>query len=466
MLKIQDSLIHILQDISDAAAIVNQDYLVVFSNEPFNRLYRFYPRPGDSQECSELRMLDLKSWDIEILSSLPKRTYPGGPDRSDIFVYFIYKTKFEKYFLVLIKEPQMKQAPSLSYDQPVNPFVDEQEIQEEPLSPEFQRLIGNDGRFKRALHLAQRAAKADQPVLILGESGTGKEILARAIHGGSRRNQKPLIDVNCAAIPDSLIESELFGYDRGAFTGARKEGRTGYFDEAHEGTLLMDEIGDASLQTQSKLLRVLEDGSFKRVGGARNVNVDVRIISATNKDLTKLVEDGKFREDLFYRLNTFTIELLPLRDRVEDIPLLVDFFLALNSEREKKDFTIMPSAMELMQAYRWPGNVRELKSVVYYAVNLASGSVITPSALPNFLFNARDTKRTSHAPALPSAIVAHDQKIPAVVQNVEKELICEALKKYATKSEAIKKLGISRKTFYIRIKQYGLETYLRKAASS
>ena len=466
MLKIQDSLIHILQDISDAAAIVNQDYAVVFSNEPFNRLYRFYPGAGGDQECKELRVLDFKSWDKEIFSSLPKRTFPGGPDRPDILVYFIYKSKQEKYFLVLIRPPQPKQMPVPAYEQPVNPFVNEQDIQEDPLSSEFQKLIGNDNRFKRALHLAQRAAKADQPVLILGESGTGKEILARAIHSGSRRSQKPLIDVNCAAIPDSLIESELFGYERGAFTGARKEGRTGYFDEAHEGTLLMDEIGDASLQTQSKLLRVLEDGSFKRVGGARNVKVDVRIISSTNKDLPKLVKEGKFREDLFYRLNTFTIQLLPLRERVEDIPLLVDHFLALNSVREKKEFTIMPSAMELMQAYRWPGNVRELKSVVYYAVNLASGSVITPSALPNFLFNAGETRRKSPAPAPVAVPAIQDQKIPAVVQNVEKELICEALKKYPTKSEAIKRLGISRKTFYIRIKQYGLENYLRKAANT
>ena len=172
-------------------------------------------------------------------------------------------------------------------------------VQAGEILPEFRRLIGEDMRFKRALLLAQRAARSDQPVLILGESGTGKEILARAIHGTSHRHNKQLVDVNCAAIPDTLIESELFGYERGAFTGARAEGRTGYFDEAHGGTILLDEIGDASLQIQSKLLRVIEEGTFKRVGGNRNVRVDVRLISSTNKDLGKLVEDEKFRLDLF-----------------------------------------------------------------------------------------------------------------------------------------------------------------------
>lgn len=467
MLRIQDSLIHILQDISDAIAIVNQNYQVVFSNESFNKLYNFYPGPESAKECSDLRILDLNGWDMEFFSSLKKKAYPDGPGGAGILVYYIYKTKQEKYFLVLIKQPAAKAVKLVSYDQPVNPYLDETGgFQGEKLLPEFQKLIGEDVRFKRALLLAQRAAKADQPVLILGESGTGKEILARAIHGSSRRNNNPLVDVNCAAIPDSLIESELFGYERGAFTGARKEGRTGYFDEAHEGTILMDEIGDASLQTQSKLLRVLEDGCFKRVGGTRNVKVDVRIISATNRELAKLVEDGKFREDLYYRLNTFTIQLLPLRERTDDIPLLVNHFLALNSEREKKDFSILPSAMEIMQAYRWPGNVRELKSVVYYAVNLASGSVITPSALPNFLFpsHATNIKSANIAPA--STGPSQTQKIPAVVQNVEKELIAEALKKYSTKTEAIRNLGISRKTFYIRIKQYGLEKLLTSSSQS
>ncbi len=466
MLQIQDGLISILQEISDAVAIVNQDYLVIYSNEPFNHLFNFYPGPHGKEECSALRQLKLHAWDSELLSTMQKRTYPGSYKGADILVYYVHKVKKEKFFLVLIKHSSAKGEKFSSYNHPINPYLDETEIQAEKLSPDFKKLIGEDIRFKRALLLAQRAARADQPVLILGESGTGKEILARAIHSNSRRSKKPLVDVNCAAIPDTLIESELFGYERGAFTGARKEGRTGYFDEAHEGTILMDEIGDASLQTQSKLLRVLEDGSFKRVGGNRNVKVDVRIISSTNRDLAKHVDEEKFREDLFYRLNTFTIQLLPLRERVNDIPLLVDHFLALNSEREKKNFTILPSAMEIIQAYHWPGNVRELKSVVYYAVNLASGYIITPSALPNFLFSTNDSKSKRVKSTQNSSALPQTQNIPMVVQNIEKDMIREALGNSATKTEAIKKLGISRKTFYIKIKQYGLEQFLDKSYHS
>lgn len=181
----------------------------------------------------------------------------------------------------------------------------------EELDAAFDEMIGADIAFRKALAVAQKAAKTDIAVLIIGESGTGKEILARAIHQISTRREKPLIDVNCAAIPDTLIESELFGYERGAFTGARTEGRRGYFHEAHGGTILLDEIGDSSLSVQSKLLRVLESGTFKRVGGTRNVKVDVRIVSATNQDLAELIEQKKFREDLYFRLNPFTIVLPP-----------------------------------------------------------------------------------------------------------------------------------------------------------
>ncbi|MDD5169512.1 MAG: sigma 54-interacting transcriptional regulator [Syntrophales bacterium] len=460
MLRIQDVLILILQEISEAAAIINQDYLVLYSNESFNKLYNFYPGGAKKKESAFLRQLDLQAWDSEILSALQKRTFPGGYKGHDIHVYLVYRSSREKYFLVLLKQPGTKAQKLSSYDHPVNPYIDDTIIQAGQLSPEFKKLIGEDIRFKRALLLAQRAARSDQPVLILGESGTGKEILARAIHRTSLRQNKQLVDVNCAAIPDTLIESELFGYERGAFTGARTEGRTGYFDEAHEGTILMDEIGDASLQTQSKLLRVLEDGSFKRVGGNRNVKVNVRIISSTNRELSKLVEEKKFREDLFYRLNTFTIQLPPLRERVNDIPLLVDHFLNSNSEREKKNFRILPSSMDIIKDYHWPGNVRELKSVVYYAVNLASGSVIAPSALPSFLFAANESKGKSVKPGKESFVSPQTHNLPEVMENIEKDMICEALKGSATKTEAIKKLGISRKTFYARIKQYGLEKFL------
>lgn len=263
----------------------------------------------------------------------------------------------------------------------------------ERLGAAFDELIGANPSFRQALVTAQRAARSDIAVLIIGESGTGKEILARAIHQTSGRKNKPLVDVNCAAIPDSLIESELFGYEKGAFTGARTEGSKGYFDEAHEGTILLDEIGDSSLSVQSKLLRVLESGSFKRVGGTKNIRVDVRIISSTNQDLAELIEQKKFREDLFFRLNAFTIHLPPLRERPEDIALLVDHFLKRHETAQKQKWRISADALGVLRSYHWPGNVRELKGVMSYAVNMTQSPVIDTGSLPNFIFQQRTGAR-------------------------------------------------------------------------
>ena len=327
----------------------------------------------------------------------------------------------------------------------------------EKLGTAFDELIGANAAFRDALMTAQRAAQSDISVLIIGESGTGKEILARAIHQRSSRRGKPLVDVNCAAIPDSLIESELFGYERGAFTGARAEGRKGYFDEAHEGTILLDEIGDSSLSVQSKLLRVLESGSFKRVGGIKNIKVNVRIISSTNQDLAGLIEEKKFREDLFFRLNPFTIMLPPLRERSEDIPLLVDYFLKSNDVARKQKYRFSPDAFTALQGYHWPGNVRELKGVVSYAVNMTQSPSIDSASLPKFLFSGSNTPQYNGR-TIPGGSVASYNLVESV-RDLERKLIGEALTIAPNKSEAIKMLGISRRTFYLKLKEYGLDRH-------
>lgn len=328
-------------------------------------------------------------------------------------------------------------------------------FQAEKLDAAFDEMIGANAAFRKALVTAQRAAKTDIAVLIIGESGTGKEILARAIHQTSGRRDRSLIDVNCAAIPDSLIESELFGYERGAFTGARTEGRKGYFDEAHGGTILLDEIGDSSLSVQSKLLRVLESGSFKRVGGTKNIKVDVRIISSTNQDLAGLIDQKKFREDLYFRLNPFTIVLPPLRDRTEDIPLLVDYFLKSGEIAQKQKYKFSAAALKNLQAYHWPGNVRELKGVVSYAVNMAQSSLIDPASLPKFLFSGSDTQLCGDRPVVPGTLPSYN--LIQSVRELERKLISEVLSMTSNKSEAIKMLGISRRTFYLKLKEYGLD---------
>lgn len=322
----------------------------------------------------------------------------------------------------------------------------------------FDQLIGEDPKFKTALLTAQKAARTDDPILILGASGTGKELLARAIHQSSRRAEKPFVDVNCSAIPDTLIESELFGYERGAFTGAKVEGRTGYFDEAHGGTLLLDEIGDASHPVQAKLLRVLEDGSFKRIGGNRNIKVDVRIISSTNRDLSKLMAENKMREDLFYRLNTFTIHLPALLERKKDIGLLIDFFLHFYAKREKKDFKFLSSTRRMLEEYHWPGNVRELKGVIAYAVSMTDGTHISPKSLPLFFHTGKppQVREASKVPA-PDLASKQDFKLKKAVRQFEKDHIQEVLEKSKNKTDAIRLLDISRRSFYLKLKQYGLE---------
>jgi transcriptional regulator with PAS, ATPase and Fis domain len=458
--RIPDVLLQILNHVEEPSAIFSQDHRVIYSNDSFKNIFLFSPDPHKKRYCQALRQLNLKTIEGRVIAPNQEIKQSGNGRKLPVAVYFVNTSRAgENYFLVLVKmtnaEKDIGPRPARHA---TNPYIDSENVHSEKLSAEFRELVGSDIQFKRALLSAQKAAKSDHPVLIIGESGTGKELLARAIHRTSRRKSKPLVDVNCAAIPDTLIESELFGYEKGAFTGARAEGRSGYFDEAHEGTILMDEIGDASLQTQSKLLRVLEDGCFKRVGGNRNVRVDVRLISSTNRDLSALIKEKTFREDLFYRLNTFTVYLPALRERLGDIPLLVNHFLISNIEREKKNFKFLPSSMEILQSYHWPGNVRELKGVVNYAVNMASGAIISPSSFPNFLFSPSSPGEKPEKEITPSFVPSRTYNLSEVVQHIERDLIKEVLGQSCSRTEAIKTLGISRRTFYAKIKQYGLDS--------
>ena len=257
-------------------------------------------------------------------------------------------------------------------------------------------LVGQSPAFRRVMEMMHLAAPSTATILLLGESGTGKELFARAIHENSPRAQKPFIPINCAGIPESLLESELFGYEKGAFTGAisRREGR---FERAAGGTLFLDEIGEISPAVQVKLLRVLQEGEIDRLGGSGPVPVDVRIVAGTNRDLAKLVEEGKFREDLFYRLNVVPITLPALRDRREDIPLLADHFLrryALKNQKPMAGFT--PEARARLEGYAWPGNIRELENAIQRAVVLCRGSCIGAEDLPEQLGGVRALPDAGH----------------------------------------------------------------------
>jgi len=303
------------------------------------------------------------------------------------------------------------------------------------------RVVGTSPVMLKTLELVRQVAPSTATVLIQGESGTGKELIADAIHHGSPRRDQAFIKVNCAALPEQLLESELFGHERGAFTGAlaRKEGR---FELADGGTLFLDEIGDVSPAMQGKLLRVLQSGEFERVGGTRTLKVDVRIVAATNRDLATLVRERRFREDLYYRLNVITIQLPSLRDRREDIPLLAHHFLRRYSAKNAKSLGgFTEEAMDLLQTYAWPGNVRELENVIERAVVLARSDLITPVDLPETLVRSDQAAR--------HLVIS----IGTPLDEVENRLIDETLRyTKGDKTVAAKLLGIATRTIYRRMK--------------
>jgi len=253
-------------------------------------------------------------------------------------------------------------------------------------------MIGTSQAMKRLQEQIGLVAPSSASVLITGENGTGKELVARAIHYYSPRRDKPFVELNCAAIPEELIESELFGHEKGAFTGAVSQ-KKGKFDLADSGTIFLDEIGDMSLKTQAKVLRILQERKFERVGGTRTIEVDVRIIAATNKVLEDEIRRGTFREDLFYRLNVVPFQVPPLRERREDIPVLIEHFLDLFCRRESRDCKEMaPEAVALMKGYDWPGNVRELKNIIERLVIMTPGRTITEMHMPAYLAGNKDAR--------------------------------------------------------------------------
>lgn len=307
----------------------------------------------------------------------------------------------------------------------------------------FPNIIGESEEMKKVFSLVEKVARSDSTVLILGESGTGKELIASTIHYQSKRKDKPLIRVNCAALPEGLIESELFGHEKGAFTGAIKR-KAGRFELANGGTIFFDEIGDLPLSTQSKLLRVIQERTFERVGGTDTLNVDVRIIAATNRNLEDEVKKGNFREDLYYRLNVIPITLPPLRDRKEDIPYLIDFFLDKCKNKLSRSVRFSKDAIDALLKYDYIGNVRELENIVERCATLATTDIIQKDDLPSFIFKKSDDKRHF--------------SLSDVAAEAEKEHIIRILKTTkGNKTRAAEMLGISRKTLWEKMKAYGIE---------
>jgi len=319
----------------------------------------------------------------------------------------------------------------------------------------FDSIIGTSDRMKSTFSLMRRFAATDGTVLVCGESGTGKELIVRAIHQAGKRKSGPFIVVNCGAIPASLIESEFFGHEAGSFTGATKL-RRGKFEEADGGTLFLDEIGELTLEAQVKLLRVIEEGTFCRIGGNHPLTVDVRVMAATNRDLGARVKEGQFREDLFWRLHVLSLTVCPLRERPEDIPLLVEHFI----EKYASSFGIhSPSipapTMELLREYMWPGNVRELQNCIYSAIIVSEGGALEPASLPERI--GRGAPQAA-AESVSSRLASLAQTVADATERAEKEAIQDMLLKVnGNREKAAELLGIGRTTLYRKLKQYGIE---------
>ena len=362
-----------------------------------------------------------------------------------------------------------------------------QVVSYEPLLESEDYVLGIVGRtepMQNVFKLIGQLAASDATALITGESGTGKELVARAIYHHSRRSEKTFLAINCAAIPENLLESELFGHEKGSFSGATAQ-RIGKFEQCHNGTIFLDEIGDMSLPTQTKILRVLQSGTFERVGGNQPIQVDVRVIAATNKPLEQAVAAKEFREDLFYRLNVVRIHVPPLRERRADIRLLVNYFLKKIAEQQKqRPKSISAEALAALEQHHWPGNVRELENVIQRALVMAKGDAILPADLPPELLAARSTLPNAPAsvPLAPLPLATTDAALAdldastlakmlfrwarqdskrKVIAAVERELVLQALiEMKGNQVQASKLLGMTRATLRKRIDKYGITTEL------
>ena len=314
----------------------------------------------------------------------------------------------------------------------------------------FDEIIYVSPEMEAVLNIAGRSANSKASILIYGESGTGKELVAKAIHYTSPRKDAPLVSVNCAALNENLLESELFGHEKGAFTGSDRQ-RKGRFEQADNGTIFLDEVGEIPLTIQVKLLRVIQEREFERVGGNQTIRVDVRVITATNKNLEKMVSDGTFRQDLFYRLNVISISIPPLRERRSDIPPLVSYFVSkFASENNKEIESISKEAMDVLLKYNYPGNVRELENVIQRAVVMTRGKILTTDDLPIYMKSnkSEDVLTTEKG----------RRSLDEIVEELERKLISEALEQsFGNQSKAAESLGISERNLRYKLKKYGMK---------
>ncbi len=445
-------LLEILENADNAVIIIDCKGTVVYIN-------RFY---AEHMNIKLEKLMGRNLYDIEPQAKLLRVMEDGGGRDNDEVEYIkslnidsvglafpLYDSRKEKVgacaifkdvtHVVELTRKLQKSKEMVQY------LASQLEASELPIS--FQSYISQNKDLQKTLSLAAKVANTNCTILIQGESGVGKEVMAKCIHNASSRKERPMIKVNCASIPENLLESELFGYEEGAFTGARKGGKLGKFELANKGTILLDEIGDMSLTMQSKLLRVLQEKELERVGGTKTIKLDVRVIAATNRNLEEMVEKNEFRSDLYYRLHVVPIHIPALRYRREDIMPLVRYFIERNGGDESTDLT--PGAARMLEEYGWPGNVRELQNVIEYAMIVKTGDILEIKDFPQYLRG--DGAEDGPAEDGPC-------RLKDAVERLEKSMMQRALKRNnENKSMAINELGLSRRSFYEKLEKYGLK---------
>lgn len=446
----------IVDTLQDGVMVIDPSGRIVAVNPAVSKLTGYEPDELIGQSC---RILDCTG--CRIIGKGPGKAWCGLFKDGDVHAKQCAITDKEKRTVTVIKNASILRDENQEIIGAVETLKDMSQIvrqQEEILSLRrslhlgegYQGIVGKSAVMQAMFELIENVALTEAPVLISGESGTGKELVARAIHDSSSRRDKSFIKVNCAALNENLLESELFGHAKGSFTGAQRD-RIGRFEAAHGGTIFLDEVGDIPLATQVKLLRVLEEKEIERVGEHASIKVDVRIVSATHRDLDAMVREGRFREDLFFRINVFPMQCPALRKRSEDIPVIVQHFIRENAKKTgKKIIGLTPLAMEKLVQYSWPGNVRELRNTIEYAFVLcASGGIDTQHLPPKLLMNTPVCEMPS-------------EEIPSA--NHEKEDLIDILRRTnGNQSETARIMGVSRVTIWKRIKRLGID--LKKEVS-
>ncbi|MBP2649201.1 MAG: domain S-box [Firmicutes bacterium] len=449
----QTLLFTILDSIHDIVMVIDSDTTIVYINNAYAKILGV---PVNKVLGRRLDAIEPNARALEVLRSgkvnhnLSDHLYSVGIDVIGSGFPLIEDGKIVGCVSIFNNISEVVQLNrELQRTKEVADYLQDQLNQREQLPLSFKEYCGRSASLQETLELASKVARTNSTVLIRGESGAGKGVLARAIHNSSRRKDKPIIIVNCAAIPEALLESELFGYEEGAFSGAKKGGKLGKFELAHGGTIFLDEIGDMSLSMQAKLLRVLQEKEMERLGATKTIKLDIRVIAATNRDLDKMIADGTFRQDLYYRLNIVPLTLPPLRERKEDILALAEKFLAQFTEETGGGVTISSEVKSVLLEHDWPGNVRELQNVIEHASIVRSGMQIEVRHLPAYL---RDLYQH------PQPLRDKPRDVKEAVANLERELMLEALAKHDdNRSAAMRELGMSRRAFYDKLRKYNID---------